>query len=440
MLKRIVLTGTYCSKNKGDAGMRIAAADSIRESIRDVRVTILTPFPEIDRYAYNGDPIIKCSRRDPIRAFELIAFSVWHRMAKRFGIRPEKLKCSTEMRSYLDADLIVDLSGDGLTEEYGLKCVISHLVPVIVGIMLGKPVFLCAQTIGPLGRSRFLAKWIFKRVDVITAREPVSMDYLRCLGLNGPRITQTADMAFSLKPCSARHAYSILEFEGIDVIRPLVGISVSRLHGHMLEVGHRCLKKGEFASVMASVADRIVENTGADVVLVSHTTGPGIDRDDREAAVEVKAACRNPRRVHVIKGDYSPSELKGIIGRMQLFVGLRMHSNIASLSMCVPTVAIAYGPKAHGIMALSGQSERTLDLRGLCEDRLYGMVEKAWNERQEIRRELETVMPRIKELSAGNIEIIADLLRDRVSERMIDAAAPVLQDGGSAVMGEEQAG
>ena len=234
----------------------------------------------------------------------------------------------------------------------------------------------------------------------------------------------TADMAFLLKPCSPQQARSVLQLEGIGDTRPLVGMSVSRLHGHTLEGGPKCPTYGEFVNIMAAMADGIVEKLGADVVLVSHTTGPGTTRDDRVSAEEVRKASKNADRIHFVRGDYSPGELKGLIGRMQLFVGLRMHSNIAALSMCVPTITIAYGPKAPGIMSLSGQADRTIDLHELSENRLFSMIESAWRDRQKIRTELESTMPRIKELSMQNIEIIAELLerKSKVGARSTTSA------------------
>jgi colanic acid/amylovoran biosynthesis protein len=112
----------------------------------------------------------------------------------------------------------------------------------------------------------------------------------------------------------------------------------------------------------------------------------------------------------VIQGDYTPPEIKGMIGHTQLFIGLRMHSNIAALSMQVPTIAIAYGPKAYGIMAMAGQEEYVMNLPRLNVDSLYAMVERAWAHRQETRVELGRSVALVRTMSARNVAIISDLL------------------------------
>jgi len=56
--------------------------------------------------------------------------------------------------------------------------------------------------------------------------------------------------------------------------------------------------------------------------------------------------------IQMIKGEYSSEELKGIISCFDLFIGARMHSVIAALSMSVPALAIAYIPKSRAIMEM----------------------------------------------------------------------------------------
>jgi hypothetical protein len=146
--------------NKGDAAMRIAAAEGIKRAISDASITILTPFPEIDRGVYD-ERIVPCSRRRPAKALRAVTCALlWSALHRTFGLNLGRLLSSEEMRAYKEADLIVDLSGDGLTEEYGSKCALSHLVPVLIGLALKKPVFVCALTIGPFARLGLPARMI----------------------------------------------------------------------------------------------------------------------------------------------------------------------------------------------------------------------------------------------------------------------------------------
>ncbi|NIN03283.1 MAG: polysaccharide pyruvyl transferase, partial [Hydrotalea flava] len=72
-------------------------------------------------------------------------------------------------------------------------------------------------------------------------------------------------------------------------------------------------------------------------------------------------------------------ELKGIIGRCDLFIGARMHSNIASISMHVPTVALAWSHKYHGIMKMVEQEKYVCDIRTTTFNELVSKINDAWS-------------------------------------------------------------
>ena len=92
---------------------------------------------------------------------------------------------------------------------------------------------------------------------------------------------------------------------------------------------------------MAQLVDFVAENRGAQVVLIPHVIAPSWWLpDDRFVCQEICRQARNKDSVGFIGHDHTPEELKGIIGQCALFIGSRMHANIAALSMCVPTIAL----------------------------------------------------------------------------------------------------
>ena len=67
-----------------------------------------------------------------------------------------------------------------------------------------------------------------------------------------------------------------------------------------------------------------------------------------------------------------------------------MHAIIASTSMGVPTVAIAYSHKTHGIMEILGCSKYVLDIKDLDYNTLASAISDVWNNRIKIRKKLES--------------------------------------------------
>ncbi|MEN6521529.1 MAG: polysaccharide pyruvyl transferase family protein [Armatimonadota bacterium] len=405
---RIVITGTYCSLNKGDAAMRIALTDALKEAVPDCHVTMMTPFPELDGSAYRSDVTLKCSRRRPVKALGLILLaSVWHVIYRVFRL-DFRFMLNNEMRVYRESDVVVDLSGDGLTEEYGTKCLIAHLIPIVLGKLLAKPVFVCAQTIGPFNKNEALCRWILKKTDVVSAREKLTYDYLSKLGLNGTTLSLTADMAFLVGAVPPETARNILAKEGVTFDKPIIGFSISRLPGHILGSAEE-RKATNLELELAETLDKLVE-AGMHPVFVSHATGPGDRRDDRKAARRVANISRHSSEITVLEGDYSAEEIKGIISQMELFAGVRMHSCIAAMSMCVPTAVIAYGPKAYGIAGLAGQSRWVLDIRNITSGELFDTLQQLWQKRESVRRSLREEMAVINKLAGENVAIIQTLL------------------------------
>lgn len=126
--------------------------------------------------------------------------------------------------------------------------------------------------------------------------------------------------------------------------------------------------------------------------------------------VEVLLKVRQDDRVVSIKGIYTVEELKGIIGRCDLFIGTFMHANIAAISMSVPTIAIAHSQKTWGIMKMVGLEEYVWDLRRMVYEELVLKVDKAWEKRDKIREDMGHFMQSLKESEPLSIRLVNEFL------------------------------
>ena len=154
---------------------------------------------------------------------------------------------------------------------------------------------------------------------------------------------------------------------------------------------------------MASLVDALVEQRGAHVVLVPHVTGPSAAKDDRRVGREILERVAHASAVHALEGDYRPEELKAVIARCRAFVGARMHANMAALASGVPTVALAYSHKTHGIMAACGQSDLVMPIETLEPDALLALVMRALDHREAIAAELAERVGAQRRAAADNL-------------------------------------
>jgi colanic acid/amylovoran biosynthesis protein len=306
---------------------------------------------------------------------------------------------------YYNCDLVVNSGGDVLSGEgsFGL----TSLMNIIYAILLDKPVILYGESLGYYANPVFnaIAKFVLKRTTLILLREDLSKEYLDKEGINKPMIYVTAEPACLLSAAPEKHVYSILSSEGInETKRPLIGMNPSG----------KIMKDDNKIEVFARAIDDLAENLNAGILMIPHVYTEGVD--DRVVIDRIFGKIRNKSNVMTINKEYTAQELKGIIGQCDLFIGARMHATIASTSMLVPTVGIAYSHKMHGIIGkMLGQEKYILDVQDLNYEGLKSKIYDAWQNREAIREELALKIPQLKEKALLNGKLVKELVADSLT-------------------------
>ncbi|MEX1014586.1 MAG: polysaccharide pyruvyl transferase family protein [Candidatus Paceibacterota bacterium] len=408
---KIILTGTYSSFNKGDAAMQISTAEQVKSIWPNSEIIISSPFPVIDANLYQQYKIIKSSRRNLIFSTIQVLRAKIHESLEGFGISSHFLINNDELINFQQADLVVDLSGDTITEDYGPHVTYSHLLPILLAIAFKKPIFICAQSIGPFSITKYFSRYILNKTTYITTREDTTYKYLVDIGVNKDIIKLTSDMAFMLSPASKKDARTILKIEDIELSpKPVLGVAISDL---VVKKFNSKNSDHDLLLSIAQVLDDFIDSQHGTVLFVGHVTGPDISKDDRIVANKIKDMMRNNESAYVINGDYSPQELKRIISMCDLFMGARMHANIAALSSCVPTLAIGYSHKTQGIMSMFGMDEFVCDVDSLDFAVIYNLLIHISNNRVTLEKSINDILSLVKGKSEINVKIIKSILRSR---------------------------
>lgn len=421
---KIVITNDGSWLNRGNAALLHSRVNTLREFIHDAEFTVFTFQPRVKK-SLRGVKIREVisvfgfSRKQlyrmPRTIFLILRCGLWLFLHKYFHLDIKILRSGEKLDEYYNADAIISTGGDTLGEFFGTLDFLSYVVNLLFGLLLDKPVVIYAESIGPFKRwwNRAIARYLLNRCKLITLREEISHRYVKEIGINKTPIYVTADSAFNLESSSVQRVKEILEKEGIgEQDWPLIGITIS---GLISRYGFPSLRAYEdkyrrYNEIMAQLIDHLVKDLNAIVVLIPHATGP--DSDDRVAAADACKLVKNKQRVVSIKGEYTPEETKGIIGQCDLFIGARMHATIASTSMGVPTVAIAYSHKYHGIIGeMLGYEQYVLDVRkNFNSDDLIRVVDDVWKNRVKIRKELESKMEDIKKRALLNAKLVKELI------------------------------
>ena len=306
---------------------------------------------------------------------------------------------------YYDCDLVVNSGGDMLSGEgsFGL----TSFLNILYAVLLGKPVVLYGESLGYFSNLIFnaFAKFVLNRTSLILLREELSEVYLDKEGITKPKIYVTAEPAFLLSAIPEERVRSILSDESIDESkRPLVGVNPSG----------KIMLEEKASDAMAKVIDDLVEDLSGAIIMIPHVYTEGVD--DRVVIDRIFRKIRNKSNVITINKEYTAQELKGIIGQCDLFIGARMHATIASTSMLVPTVGIAYSHKMHGIIGkMLRQEKYILDVKDLNYEGLKSKIYDAWENREGIRAELARRIPQVKEEALLSGKLVKELVADSLT-------------------------
>jgi colanic acid/amylovoran biosynthesis protein len=401
-MMKIAITNAYSSRNQGDAAIVVTTLQLLRQELPDARFTIFSLHPDQDEKFYRSrdadvepNPIMPRSK-----AFVLAQFMMWILIAS-LGVRVRKATDHwipfSIYRKLRESDVHISCGGAYLNDSWGFSYMV-HLLTIIVSRLLRKPIILYPQTIGPFRKrlGRLIVRFVLNRVDAIFVRDIYSEQYLS----NALRITRTpiyrgADAAFLLQPASPRRTREMLEEEGLGKDKPLVGMTVRRwvfpFAKNAPEEYHH------FKSMMARIADHVIESKGAVPVFVPMVSIPGkpLEQDD-EASRDVIRAMKHGNVAKLVKpSHYTPEEIKSLIGEMALQVGTRMHSVIFASSMNVPVVAVAYEPKTFSLMEALGLNRFVFGIEALDFEEMVRGVDVLWKDREEWTR---VVAPRVESM------------------------------------------
>lgn len=378
---------------------------------------------------------------------DLLRCLVWQMFRKCFKLNLDILLNNKKLREFANADLIIHLGMDLYSSDFGSRTVYEESKNILICTTLGKPIMLWAESIGPFKGvlTKRLSKYTLNKVNIISVRETISAQYLQEIGVTKPRVELTADPAFLLTPSPASRIDQIFDDEGISKGNSLtIGITPSVTYmGNkkgkknvrfmrwmyitlqyvlpesvfkvMIDSAKKSilysgpeLEQRKYMQSMAQIIDYLVANMNATVILIPHVLGKGALIEEKSIAMDIFQAVEHKNNVYVITGNYMTQEIKGIIGQCELFMGGRMHSNIAALSQGIPSIGLAYSHKFMGIMSMLGQENYVCN--NLMFDDMVTKIKEISSKREKLAMEIKDKTNILKQLALSNGRLAKELL------------------------------
>ena len=263
-----------------------------------------------------------------------------------------------------------------------------------------------------------LARYVLNNVDLVTMREKETFDYFQKITKRKSNIFLTADLAFLLTPISRQKALRILQGEGVTVGKKLlIGVTITDVNlSFNTQIKGSPERKQEPIAAFAGLIDRLIEDFEATIIFLPHCIGPSDLKDDRILAKKIYSLVRNKQNVSVITNEYSPRELKGIVGVLDLLIGGRVHSVIGAVSQGVPSIMIMRPSdvRAYGIIGeMMSQREWIYEVKDHSLNGLLPKIEKLIGDRNKVSKDLIHQAQITKAMAYRNGEYLKTVLCSR---------------------------
>ncbi|WP_094548230.1 polysaccharide pyruvyl transferase CsaB [Petroclostridium xylanilyticum] len=362
----VIISGYYGFKNSGDDAILMAIINNLRMYKKDIKIMVLSMNPAETRRIYGVDSINR------FNLFQIL-----------WAMKHSKL--------------FINGGGSLIQDITSTRSLMYYLSTIWLAKKMGMKVMVYANGIGPIKKdfNRRLTQKIINQVDVITLREEMSKRELDNLRIDRPQIKVTADPALTLEAVEDDEIIRIFEKEGINLSSPLVGFSLR--DWNECETG--------FEDIIAGIADYMIDTYHIKPVFIPM-------HYPRDLSIAKNIVSRMKGKAYVIKNKYSVPHMLGIIKKMDLIIGMRLHALIYAATFGIPVIGLVYEPKVEGFMKHIGHTSAG-HVNQLQFDRLKQMVDDVWNRRHEIKAELEKNIVRLKEKALENAKIAVELIEKR---------------------------
>lgn len=406
-MTKILFINTNLSWNKGSAAQVISTLEILKKFVPDASFTMISYCPDIDKIQSRDHNIYVIgyfgeNRPNFTKFMLLYSYHIFLTLSRCILYKTLSINCLSNdkyFNAYNDADIIIDLSGDSFSDIRSNVWI--NILGILTGIVLKKPIVFFSQSIGPFRKWTLpLATFCLNKANLVIVREKITKNYLENTIKMALPIYLTADCAF------------ILPYENVDIEKyipnvtnkkPLVGVSVNAMVDD---------REGIYVKLMVQLIDYIIEKLDALVIIVPHVVSPVIDGagDDRIVGDKIYRLSEHKDDIVLIRDDYSPEKLKGIIRLCDIFIGGRMHASIAALSSYVPTMVTGWSHKYLGIMQTLGQEEYVCDVKKMNIKELKFKADALWTNKDNIRNELKFRIEIQKGLALSSGKLVSDLL------------------------------
>jgi polysaccharide pyruvyl transferase WcaK-like protein len=391
MMQSITLLGSSSGRNAGDAALISGIMESVDRGLgRSLVYEIPTIKPGFVRSSY------------PHRVAP-ISMLPWSGSLKMLGLPTYRSIMRTDLSLIFDAILFDRQLFNPL---FNFLSTLSLILPAAK--KRGKKLGFFNVGAGPVTtpRGRDMLRRLADLMDFITVRDQSSYNILMDIGVANPRVLVTADAALNVTPAPAERVDAILRAHGLTPGEEILAINMSKYLDTWAGGGRAPMGKERFLEVYGAALDIVAAKLDVPILFVC-TQHHDIDVT-RELMERVRGA---KRKAIVTNREYSHYEIHGILGRVSLLFGMRLHATILASSLFTPVLALPHQPKVAHYFKTLGLDDYVLTFESFNVPTVADHILKGWAERTRIRHLLDQHIPPSKKRALKASELVGAIDR-----------------------------
>ncbi|MDX9701934.1 MAG: polysaccharide pyruvyl transferase family protein [Candidatus Auribacterota bacterium] len=369
--------------NKGAQAMTFSVVDYVKNHYPDKKLYLFSEIDyertDSDKQKYNFD-IVPWDFATKLR--------IANRMNRLFIFNGRYSLWEYRLRSILqNACCMIDISGFGLSSQFGDFKSFNYLLNFIVSSNHRIPIYLLPQSFGPFNYSRsrnymlmaLCKKWL-PYPDKIFYRENDALEHLK--QFKDIATEKSLDLILLSPSADPKRIYRIVPtFPEYTPQSGTVGI----IPNMMLE---KNIKRPALIALYEDIVKKILAN-GANVAILQHA------EDDRWLCHKLRQSFASEPRVSAVTDELPSFELERIISRFDWIVGSRYHSIIYAYKHGIPAVVLGWAEKYAELMRAFGHTAYCFDSRSDISQILTGIDQMLATHKQVakiIRENLEHIL------------------------------------------------
>ena len=359
----VVICGAYGRGNAGDDAILEAILGEMRAIDPDMPVTVISKDPKSTRLSYR------------VRAVSRVDVPGWLGAMRR-------------------AKLYINGGGSLIQDVTSRRSLWFYLMNIRAAKWAGCRVQMYGCGIGPVTRGnhrKLAAKVLNRNVDVITLREPDSLEELKSMGVTKPETVLTADPALTLRPASDEKTDSVLLRAEIPPRGKYICFALRPWPGFQ-----------EKAPLFGEAARYAWERYSLTPVFTA------VEKGQDPAAARLAAQALEGVPHYFLDDAGAAGTIIGALSRMELVVSMRLHALIFAAGQGIPLAGVVYDPKVSAFLRYIGQENFT-GLEDLTAQQLRVMIDRAAAQAPDKDAQAEAVR-KLRKLERGNIDIAKRLL------------------------------